>query len=221
MPDSTWVLAADPGFDRCNTGRDVMAGARTESGDPAVLTERQRKWFASVRASLHQATGKSLEEWVAIAVTCPEAAPRKRLAWLKAKHGLGQNYASLVLSQAFPPVTSWRTPDALEEALWKKPEDRAVLEAVKALALALPDTLLGQRKGFTAFSRKFQFAAVRPYRSGVLLGLAVEPSVHPALAPATPREGLNERLKSVLLLDAPGDVEGCVGPLLQAAWERS
>ena len=31
------------------------------------LTEQQRKWMASVRASLETTTGKTLERWVAVA----------------------------------------------------------------------------------------------------------------------------------------------------------
>ena len=33
----------------------------------ANLTERQQKWFASVRAGLERDTGRSLTEWVEIA----------------------------------------------------------------------------------------------------------------------------------------------------------
>ena len=65
------------------------------------LTERQKKWFASVRASLAASTGRTVEDWVAVARACPETAHRKRLAWLKSEHGLGVNYGSFVLSQAF------------------------------------------------------------------------------------------------------------------------
>jgi hypothetical protein len=41
------------------------------------LTERQKKWFASVREGLERDTGKSLEDWVAIArpVRRPSPAP--------------------------------------------------------------------------------------------------------------------------------------------------
>ena len=53
-------------------------GSDTANG-PEHLTERQKKWFASVREGLARDTGKSLEEWVAIAQACPETAPRARL----------------------------------------------------------------------------------------------------------------------------------------------
>lgn len=79
----------------------------------------------------------------------------------------------------------------------------------------------GPRKGFTAFSRNFQFAAVRPVKGGAArLGLAVEPGADPQLVPAR-NEGWSERLHAALPLTSPTDVDGAVETLLQAAWERS
>lgn len=66
------------------------------------LTERQRKWFTSVRESLAVKTGRPLEDWVALMSACPETATRKRLKWLKDTHGVGQNYGSMILDAAFP-----------------------------------------------------------------------------------------------------------------------
>jgi hypothetical protein len=52
----------------------------------ANLTDRQQKWFATIRAGLERDTGKSMDEWVAIARGCPETAHRARLKWLKDHH---------------------------------------------------------------------------------------------------------------------------------------
>jgi len=105
----------------------------------AGLTEQQRKWFASLKANLERETGKSLEDWVAIARACPETGRRKQQAWLKARHGLGQNRAVYVLSEAFPSPTAWDQPDALRAALWSDPAAAAVLEAVEEAVSRLPD----------------------------------------------------------------------------------
>jgi hypothetical protein len=134
--------------------------------DGELLTEQQRKWFASVRGGLEGETGRSLAEWVAIARTCPESAPRARLKWFKETHGLLQNRASYVLGEAFPAAAGWSEPDALRDALWSDPASRAIFEAVEALVLALPEIVVGQRKGFSAWSRKHQFAALRPVKGG-------------------------------------------------------
>ena len=57
----------------------------------AVLTERQKKWFATVQANLEKNTGKPLADWIEIMKTCPETAPRAQAAWLKAEYGVGQD----------------------------------------------------------------------------------------------------------------------------------
>ncbi len=190
-------------------------------GDPKGLTDQQQKWLASVREGLHRTTGKTVEDWAKIARACPETAHKKRLAWMKETHGLGQNHASLVLEAAFPKPSAEAGPEALAEKLWSDPAARAVFEAVKAAALALPDVVAGQRQGYSAYSRKYQFASIRPAGGGVRLGLALEPATDPALVEASKTEGWSERLKSILVLAGPEAVDARVAALLRAAWERS
>ncbi len=185
------------------------------------LTTAQRKWFASVREGLQRDTGKSLTEWVAIAHTCPATAPRARLKWFKDTHGLLQNRASYVLAEAFPPAAGWSEPEALRDALWTDRAARAIFEAVETMALALPAIVAGQRRGFSAWSRSYQFAAMRPMKGGhARLGLAIAPD--PAVGLEPPRnEGWSERLKSTIVLHAPGDAGPHIAALLKTAWEAS
>jgi hypothetical protein len=191
-----------------------------DNGGPSGLSPRQQKWFASVQAGLERDTGKTLDQWVAIARTCPETRPRARSQWLKEHHGLGANRGAYVLSAAFP-STGWEEPQALRAVLWTDPASAAILAAVEARASSLPAVVTGQRKAFTAFSREFQFAAVKPAKGGkALLGLAVEPAADPRLAPPS-NESWSERLKSKLLLDSPAQVDASVAALLKQAWEKS
>ena len=186
--------------------------------DPGQLTERQAQWFASLRDGLERETGKTLAEWVELARACPESAHRKRLAWMKAQFGLGQNRASMVLNAAFPSVESWSEPEVLATALWADPGARAIHDAVRVAALGLPDVIVGQRRGFTAYSRGFQFAAVKPGKGGVLLGLAVP--VEEGLV-VTGKNGWSDRLVSQVVLMDVAAVTPRVGAWLRAAWERS
>ncbi len=184
------------------------------------LTPRQQKWFASVRASLERDTGKTLAAWVEIAKSCPETGHRARLKWLKDHHGLLQNRASQVLGEAFGSVEAWSEPEGLIAALWIDPSSRAIFEAVDAAALALPSVIRTARKGYTAWSRKVQFAALRPVRGGkAMLGLAVPPDADARLE-APKSESWSERLKSRCGLVAPADID-TIRALLRAAWERS
>ena len=185
------------------------------------LSPRQQKWFASVRASLERDTGKTLAEWVAIARGCPETGHRARLKWLKDNHGLLQNRASHVLAEAFGANMAWSEPRTLIDALWTDPSSRAIFEAVDAQALALPDAIQTARKGYTAWTREFQFAALRPIKGGgAMLGLAIATSAEPTLE-APRNESWSERLKSRLPIASSQLISPRIEALLREAWERS
>ncbi|WP_296596356.1 DUF4287 domain-containing protein [Phenylobacterium sp.] len=190
------------------------------SDKPNSMTARQEKWFASILESMERETGKTLDEWVAIAKTCPETKPGKRKAWFKETHGIGTNRASVILGKAFPEAAHWAEPDNLRDTLWADAGARKVLEAIEAAVAPFPGLVAAQRKGFTAWSKAFQFASARPAKGGVRLGLAVDPAADPRLQPPK-NEGWSERLKSVLVLNAPADVDAGVKGLLKQAFERS
>jgi hypothetical protein len=187
------------------------------------LTEQQRKWMASVRASLESATGKSLDQWLAIARACPETAPKARQRWFKETHGLGQNYFMLVQSElsASQGVVT-RDPGQMAQALWADPGSAAIAKALQGAVDAIDGSITGQRKGYTTWSRQFAFAAARPVKpaGSVRLGLALPPETSPRLEPAA-KEGWSERLKSSLVLTAPDQVDGALRDLLKAAFEQS
>ena len=188
---------------------------------PASMTERQEKWFASILESMQRETGKTIDEWVAIARTCPETKPNARKAWLKAHHGLGTNRASIVLGRAFPATAHWDKPDDLRGALWADAQSRSILEAVEAAVAGFPGLVAAQRKSFTAFSREFQFAGIKPVKGGrASLGLAVSADADPRLEPPK-NESWSERLKGKLLLEGPAAVDASVKALLRQAYERS
>ena len=197
-------------------------GAGGSNEKPTGLTERQEKWFASVQASLERDTGKTIDQWVAIARTCPHDKPRARSDWLREHHGLGVNRAAHVLSVAFPSAMSWDDAGPLRAALWKDPASEAILRALEAAVAKLPDITTGQRKSFTAWSRKVQVAAARPVKGGnAMVGFAVTPDADPRLTPRGKSESWGDRLKGQMLLTSPADVDASVAALLKAAWERS
>ncbi|WP_068877517.1 MULTISPECIES: DUF4287 domain-containing protein [unclassified Phenylobacterium] len=200
-----------------------MGASGTKAGaKPQGLTERQEKWFASVQATMARDTGKTLEEWVAIARTCPHDRPKARANWLREHHGLGINRASHVLSVAFPSEDRWDDPGPLRAKLWSDPASEAILVALEAAVAKLPDVTIGQRKAFTAFSRKVQMAAARPVKGGhAMVGFAVTPDADPRLSPRGKSESWGDRLKGQMLLTSPADVDGSVEALLKKAWERS
>jgi hypothetical protein len=187
-----------------------------------TLTEQQRKWMASVRASLETSTGRSLADWIEIAKTCPETAPKARQRWFKETHGLGQNYYMMVMmaasEQAGAPM---RDPAAFRKALWSDPAASAIFAALEAVVADLPDVVTGQRKTYTTWSRAYAFACARPLKGGkVRLGLAVEADVDARLEPAA-KEGWSERLKASVTLSGVEEVDEALTGLLKAAWDKS
>ncbi|WP_425989981.1 DUF4287 domain-containing protein [Brevundimonas sp. TWP2-3-2] len=186
------------------------------------LTERQAKWFATVKANFETRSGRTLEAWLEIMKTCPETALRAQLAWLKAEHGVGQNHGSQILD-AFNPCggPGWDEPAELRAALWKAAGSLALLEAVEAVASGVEGVISGQRKGYTAFSRKVQFAAMRPLKGGrALLGLKLEPEASARLSAPMKKESWSERLRAVVELNDPAAVDGEIARLFAAAAER-
>ncbi len=185
----------------------------------AVLTERQKKWFATVQANLEKNTGKPLADWVAIMKTCPETAPRAQAAWLKAEYGVGVNHAAQILDACRPADgPGWDKPEALRAALWKDTASLAILEAVERVAGGVEGVISGQRKGYTSFSRSVQFAAMRPLKGGrALLGLKLSPEASSRLSPSARRESWSDRLTATVELDAADQVDAEISRLFAQA----
>ena len=187
------------------------------------LTERQRKWFATVRANLEKQTGKPVEAWAEIARTgCAGMSSRAQADWLKERYGIGVNHASFILTEAFPNSgPSWEDPQALRTALWKEPASLAILEALERAVAGVRVEVQGQRKGYTAWSRQVQFAAARPLRGGrALLGLKLDASASERLQPSARKESWSERLTAVVELAGPNDIDAEIVRMFAAAAEN-
>jgi hypothetical protein len=185
----------------------------------AGLTERQKKWFATVEANFEKQTGRPLAVWADILKGCPETRPKAQAAWLKATHGIGANHAAHILDAARPAdAIGWDDAEGLRAALWAEPRSLAVLEALERAAAGVEGVITGQRKGYTSFSRAVQFAAIRPLKGGrALLGLKLDPALSSRLVEGVRRESWSERLSAVAELDGPGAVDAEIGRLFAQA----
>ncbi len=189
--------------------------------DPKHLTPKQAAWFAKIREGIEEDTGRTIDEWVLIARACPETSHKKRLTWFKEVHGLGINRASTILGAAFETGLGWDKPDALLDNLWREPQLRAIYDEIESHAKSLGDDVIsGPRKTFSGFSRNYQFAAARPVRGKVRLGLAIDPESH-GLEQSKASDSWSDRLTSVVVLSAPADIDESVRELIKAAWQNS
>ncbi len=190
--------------------------------DPRGLSPRQEQWFASLVEGLERETGRSLSDWAAlVSQTCPHATHAKRLAWLKETYGMGVNRGSAILDAAFGSI-GWDQPDALAQALWTSDVQRMILAAVRATVTAWSDVTVNQRKLFTAFSRRAQFAALAPIKGGgARLGLALLADEAPLLELPRKREAWSARLRAVLVLEDADAAIAQAPRLLRAAYDVS
>lgn len=188
----------------------------------ANLTAQQNKWFASVREGLERDTGRTLADWVKIAKKCPETKPKARADWLRANYGLGVNRAATVLDAAFGgEAEGWNNPEALVAALWKNPDRLKIHDVLVAHVARMKGGIVGEKKSFTGFSRNYQFAAARPTKEGVRLGLAVDPKSSKRLSPPKKNEGWSDRNKAVTVLTSAKDIDTELKRLLKAAFDAS
>jgi hypothetical protein len=187
------------------------------------LTERQEKWFKSLEDGLARDTGKTLDQWVKLAAGAPKDGGRRaQEKWLKDTYGIGVNRASAILSRAFPDGPSWDDPDALLAQLWTDAASRAIYNAVVKKVEKLPDVTIGPRKSFVAFSRHVQFGAMQPLKGGAArLALALDVSESKRFEPRKKSESFSDRLKGVIVLGLPSEVDAEVVRLLKAAHEVS
>jgi hypothetical protein len=187
-----------------------------------VMSARSAAWMAAVTASLERDTGKTLDQWVKIAKTCPETAPRKRAQWLKENYGLGVNRAAQIFSAAFQGGPSWSDPDALLDQLWKDKNGRAIYEAVaKLVRKEFPGVIVGPRKTFVSFSRNIQFAGILPAKDGKAeLGLPLPVNTSKRLTPMKTGRPWAEKHTAILVLSSSKEVDAEVKRLLMLAWDR-
>jgi predicted transport protein len=126
------------------------------------LTEQSAKWMAGVVANCEKNTGRSLDQWVALARRAkPEDAAAAR-RWAKAQ-GLSIVYATAVVETLFPSDAAGE--DALVAAQYAGPKAalRPVYEALAESVRRLgSDVVVMPRKSQVTFSRDKSFAVVRP-----------------------------------------------------------
>jgi hypothetical protein len=115
----------------------------------------------------------------------------------------------------------WDDPESLISTLWRDPDARRIFETLNAAIMALHSVTRTARKGYTAWSRKVQFAAARPITGGrVRVGLAVKPDMCPTLV-SRKSESWSERLEASRDFVAPQDIDAAFQTLLAAAWNSA
>lgn len=138
--------------------------------------------LATMIANLIVKTGKSLDEWTALARGSGQAKHGALVTWLKAEHALGHGYANLVAHKTFASDAGSSDDADLMEAMFagSKAAMKPAYDRVAGIVSGLEGVQFAPKKGYVSFRRNKQFGLAQPSTKDRLdLGLSlkgVEPS---------------------------------------------
>lgn len=138
--------------------------------------------LATMIANLKVKTGKSLDEWTALARGSGQAKHGSLVTWLKAEHALGHGYANLVAHKTFASDAGSSDDADLMEAMFagSKAAMKPAYDRVAGIVSGLEGVQFAPKKGYVSFRRNKQFGLAQPSTKDRLdLGLSlkgVEPS---------------------------------------------
>ena len=119
---------------------------------------------AKMIANLETNTGKSLDQWIALARASGQAKHKALVDWLKAEQGLTHGYANLVAHKAFASDAGSSGEDDLMAAMFAGP--KAAMKPAYDRAAAFLGSLEGvefaPKKGYVSLRRSKQFALLQP-----------------------------------------------------------
>lgn len=189
-------------------------------------TERMDQYGHAMENSMVAATGKTLQQWVEIAKSCPETAYRKRLDWFKNSHGIMQNRAIMIFSALDgKSMVDWDQPEQLFDNLFAKYQQLLPLahELLGWVSKELPSATLSPRKAYLGIHNRYQFAVLAPNKAGLQLGVHVPKGAQPSelLTPLSKPLGGGDRIKHAVLITTPADISPAIKQLLADAFAAS
>lgn len=157
---------------------------------------------AAMLQNLPKKTGKTLEEWLELC-TQSGLSNKKELQQQLKEQGLGHFQAQLVAQIFLGEKSIYDNPAALEEALFPKPAQQALYQALKTQLEQLEGVKAQPCKTYIPFYKHLQFAALYPAQEGgIYLGLSLPPDFEsPAFSPAA--GATPTRITQHTLLQAP------------------
>jgi len=186
-------------------------------------SEKAEKWVQSVADTFVKDTGKTLDEWVEIARTCPEVKPRAQIAWFKATYGLLQNRAMFALSIAFPEIHNIgdENPEDLVDTLFAKyPIEKDIYHEVLHYCLAnYKGSVASPRKAYVPLVASKTFALLLPSKDGLIVSMVLPenyPTTDKLLLSKKPFVGGERNKYHVELKDADSFTSEVKGWLLAA-----
>jgi uncharacterized protein DUF5655/uncharacterized protein DUF4287 len=181
----------------------------------------------SILAAMKQKTGRSLDDWLELVGSDGPPTEKERAAWLKAKHGLGTNYAGCIAEtsvgkgELFSAEGYLRLAPQYVEDLFAGPKAglRPIYEALLAAGLKLgKDVRVSPCKTFVPLYRNHVFAQIKPTtRTRIDLGLALKDTKTPKRLIDTGGFAKKDRITRRIEISSVGDIDDEVRQWMKAA----
>ena len=183
----------------------------------------------SIITAMKDKTGRSLEDWLELVGNDGPATEKERLAWLKAKHGLGANYAGCIAEisvgkgELFTAEGYLRLAPKYVENLFagSKAGLRPVYEALLAVGLKLgKDVRVSPCKTFVPLYRNHVFAQIKPTtRTRIDFGLALKDTKTPKRLIDTGGFAKKDRITRRIEISSVADIDDEVRRWLKTAYD--
>jgi hypothetical protein len=183
----------------------------------------------SIITAMKEKTGRSLEDWLEVVGNEGPATEKERAAWLKAKHGLGTNYADCIAEvsvgkgELFTTAGYLRLAPQYVEDLFAGPKAglRPVYESLLAGGLKLgKDVRVCPCKTFVPLYRNHVFAQIKPTtRTRIDLGLALKDTKTPKRLIDTGGFAKKDRITRRIEISSVDDIDEEVRRWLKMAYD--
>jgi len=188
------------------------------------VAQSPEEMAAAMIANMKEKTGKTLEQWIAIAKKSGEEKHGAITKYLKADHAMTHGFASLVAHKTLKSdAASAGGDDNLIAAQYSgakadlKPIYDAVIKAVGALG---KEVEIAPKKTYVSLRRNKQFALIQPStKTRVDLGLNIKDT--PAKGRLEKSGSFNAMLSHRVKLEKPGDVDKDVKAWLKKAYSQA
>jgi hypothetical protein len=199
-----------------------------------------KRWKYSVHPGVQMAissiekmkekTGRSLDEWIVLANKGP-AEEKERVAWLKAKHGLGTNQAGFISERSFgrglessDAAAYLKAAELYVEDMFAGPKAalRPIYDKLLELAFGLgKDIRVSPGKTIVPIYREHVIAQVKPAtRTRIDFGLALGDTRVPARLKDTGGLAKGDRITHVIGISSVEEVDGFVSKWVRMAYDR-
>jgi hypothetical protein len=185
--------------------------------------------FQSVIAGMKEKTGRTIEEWTKFVNKEGPATEKERREWLKAKHGLGTNYAWWIAERSLgkgddgDPETYLKQAEQYVEQMYSgaKQELRPIYERLLALGRGLgADVKVCPCQTIVPLYRKHVFAQIKPTtRTRIDLGLALKDTKTPKRLIDTGGFAKKDRITHRIEITSLKDIDEEVKTWLKAAYD--